>query len=242
MAEDEIRKHTKAAFKILKDKESNWQHKLKEILLEVLIIVFAVTISIWFHNYSDKLHERREQTVFLIGLKKDLRGDIENLKSSLSFYENSLKGIRYFRKVGAGDSLKKDSLLKYGDLFFSWTEIEPHNSRYEALKSSGKLGIVENSELLNNIISLNESTVGHIQILNRRYLDYSDKTAAFIEEHAEISQPGGLLNIKTLVKISQMRLLMNYGYYLLDNNIIPAHIAAVKKCEDIIKQIDEELK
>lgn len=242
MAEDEIRKHAKAAFKVFKDKESNWQHKLKDILLEVLIIVFAVTISIWFHNYSDKLQERREQKEFLTGLRNDLKGDIENIKESQGFYEKSLKGIHYFMKVGAGDTLIKDSLVKYGDLFFSWTEIEPHNSRYEALKSSGKLGIVENNELLNNIISLNESTISHIQILDGRYLNYSDKAAGFIQEHAELDQRGGMTNLKTIIKIPQMRLLMNYGYSLISANIIPAHIDGIKKCQTIIKQIDQELK
>src|ERR1700728_4129967 len=102
MAEDEIRKHANAAIKIVKDKETDWKHKLKDISLEVLIIVFAVTISIWFHNWSDKLQERKEEKIFLSGFRKDLLGDIDNIKASLDFYENSYAGMRYFAKVGAG--------------------------------------------------------------------------------------------------------------------------------------------
>ncbi len=117
MAEDEIRKHANNAIKIMKDKENGWWHKLKDIFIEVLIIVFAVTISIWFHNWSDKMHEQKEEKVFLTGFKKDLYGDIDNIQNSLNFYKNSVNGMRYFAKVGAGDSLNNDSLKKYASVF-----------------------------------------------------------------------------------------------------------------------------
>lgn len=47
MAEDEIiKKHTRAVYTTIMDKEKKWLHKGKDILLEVLIIVFAVSVSI----------------------------------------------------------------------------------------------------------------------------------------------------------------------------------------------------
>ncbi len=67
MAEDEIIKHTKAAYKAFKDPEKDWIHKLKEILLEVLIIVFAVSVSIWLHNWSESVKDKNEEKEFLRG-------------------------------------------------------------------------------------------------------------------------------------------------------------------------------
>jgi hypothetical protein len=76
MADEEIvMKHTKAAYEALKTRETNWKHKLKEILLEIIIIVFAVSVSIWFHNRSERLKDRAEEKKFLASLKKDLQED-----------------------------------------------------------------------------------------------------------------------------------------------------------------------
>ena len=41
MADDEIRKHAKAALKAMKEPNTDWKHKLKDIITEILIIVFA---------------------------------------------------------------------------------------------------------------------------------------------------------------------------------------------------------
>jgi len=241
MAEDEIRKHANAAIKIVKDKETDWKHKLKDISLEVLIIVFAVTISIWFHNWSDKLQERKEEKIFLSGFRKDLLGDIDNIKASLDFYENSYAGMHYFAKVGAGDSLSNDSLNKYASIFFSSTTLDPHISRYEALKSSGKLGIIENTDLLNNIIDLNESTLARIKLLNDLNLKFIEKTSDYIQLNARLSPKGTMTNAQTILRTSQWRFLMMFGQSGLLLNVIPAHKDGLKKCHALITEIDSKL-
>ena len=49
MAEQEVIKHTKKAYSIWGSKNSPF-HKIKEFVVEIFIIVFAITISIWFHK------------------------------------------------------------------------------------------------------------------------------------------------------------------------------------------------
>lgn len=242
MAEDEIRKHTKAAIKAFQDNGHNWKHKLMDVLLEVLIIVFAVSISIWFHNWSDELHEDKEEKEFLTGLKSDLKIDIENIKNSRDFYKYTADGMHYFMKAGASDMLNKDSLVKYGNLFFSSTELEPRISRYEALKSSGKLGIIENKELLNDIISLNESVIVRIQTLNGLYQHYIERSSGFIEEHAQLNHDGRMTNVPELIRSTQMRFLLIFGRSSIVNNLIPAHDDGIKECNKIIAEIDKETK
>jgi hypothetical protein len=241
MAEDEIRKHANTAIKIVKDTEAGWKHKLKDIFVEVLIIVFAVTVSIWFHNWSDKMQEQKEEKVFLTGFRKDLKGDTDNIQSSLGFYRKSAAGIRYFAKVGAGDSLNNDSLKKYSYIFFSSTTLDAHISRYEALKSSGKLSIIENPELLNNIIDLNESTLSRIQLLNDLYLKFIGKTSDYIQLNAQLSPKGAITNAPTILSTSQWRFLMIFGQSSIVQNVIPAHEDGLKKCRELIKEINREL-
>ena len=60
MAEEEVAKHTKKIYSIWNSKEHSFLHKLQEFFLEILIIVFAVTLSIWFHSWSEHKHEQKE--------------------------------------------------------------------------------------------------------------------------------------------------------------------------------------
>jgi len=143
MADEEmVMKHTKAAYDTLKTQKMNWKHKLKEIMLEIIIIVFAVSISIWFHNWSERLKDRTEEKKFLASLRKDLQDDKNEMINDTSGFEQVLKGIYYFQKIGQGQTLDKDSLNKYQWCFFGSAQINPRISRYEALKGSGKLDIV----------------------------------------------------------------------------------------------------
>ena len=78
MAEQEIIEHTKRIFGIWKTKNS-LLHKLSEFIAEIFIIVFAITLSIYFHDRSELRHQRHEAKEFLFGLRQDLKTDIEHM-------------------------------------------------------------------------------------------------------------------------------------------------------------------
>ncbi|MEP6949460.1 MAG: DUF6090 family protein [Ginsengibacter sp.] len=153
MAEEEIIKHTKAAYNAWNNPHSGWKHKLKEIFIEIIIIVFAVSISIWLHNWSESRKDRKEEKEFLTGLKTDLQSDLKEMKGDTAAYNTILDGILYFHKVGGGDHLSGDSLNRYSWIFFASVRKQARTSRFEGLKGSGKLDIIENKALLRNIIS-----------------------------------------------------------------------------------------
>jgi hypothetical protein len=243
MAEDEIIKHTKAAYQTLKNPDVSWKHKVKEIFIEVLIIIFAVSVSIWLHGWAEDRKDRKEEKEFLTGLKKDLQSDIENITNSKQFYESSLTGINYFIKAGAGAGLIKDSLNKYGGIFFSSTYLEPHVSRYEGLKGSGKFDIIENKELLNNIIDLHQQILSRIDILNKIFNDYnSNNLQPFLGKYLQLDAAGKIANGENILHLSEMRFFLSYIRGLISFNIINAHENGLKKCNEIINQIDAELK
>jgi Fe2+ transport system protein B len=93
MADHEVAKHTKKMYKIWNSSEHGVWHKFKEFFIEISIIVFAVSVSIWFHNMSEKRHERAEGHKFLVGLKSDLEKDIIEMKSDSNAYHEQLQGF-----------------------------------------------------------------------------------------------------------------------------------------------------
>lgn len=242
MSENEIVKHVEAAYKALQNPQTRWVHKLTEVLIEIGIIVFAVSLSIWFHNWSDSLHEHKEEREYLAGLKQDIGYDLVSARNDSAFYANKLVCLSYFRRVGLGTPLDRDSMRSYQELFFSTATLDPQVSRYEGLKSSGKLGIIENTDLLNNIIALHEQTIKHVNYLDGFYADYSARLGNFVQEHGVLARDkDSLTNPQDILRLSQMRLLMNFGAAVINSNIIKAHDTCIAQCRHLIAQIDREL-
>jgi hypothetical protein len=242
MAELEIIKHTKKAYKIYKTPNMGLKAKLTDILTEIVIIVFAVSISIWLSNWSERRHDRKEEKEFLLGFKKDLQSEISRIKNSKDFYLFALKGISYFIKVGNGAPLNKDSINIYSGIFFSSTDLYPHIGRYEGLKSSGKFKIIENKELLNNIIELQETIVERIQTLNDKYYQHAQRLEIFVEQNVRLAGNGSIINAGDVVRKNDLRILLSTSGGIISQNIISIHDEGIQKCEQIISEIDKELK
>jgi len=243
MAENEIVKHAEAAYKAVKNTETSWLHKLKEVAIEIFIIVFAVSLSIWFHNWSDSLHERQEEREFLQGMKKDLQADLKHIREDSLFYKHALRHFDYFQRVASGEPLRQDSLKAYMSVFFSNATPEPHASRYEGLKGSGKFGIIENRELLNDIITLQEQTLVQIDIVDKYYADYVLRMSNFFEEHGQFSlKDTTIANAQDIMRTHEMQFLMFNGESFISGQIFRAHDTGIVLCQRLIDQIDKEEK
>ena len=237
MAEDEIIKHGKAVYETLSNRKINWKHKLKDILIEVLIMVFAVSISIWFHNWSEELKDRKLEKEFLTGLKADLQSDLNEMKGDTTAYHVILDGSLYFRRVGAGEMLNADSLKNYNWIFFANVRKQTRTNRFEALKSSGKLDIIENKTLLANLINLYQEIYPTIAEGNRLFTSYTtNNIGVFIDSHAKLDTANNITNWLEIFRNTQFRMAL-----FRDNSvkeIIRSYEAAIGKCDEIIKQID----
>src|ERR1700748_3649113 len=134
MAEDEIAKHTKKIYKTWKTKELDLWHKLKEIIVEIFIIVFAVTVSIWFNNRSEHSHQQEDVKVFLLGLQKDLTADIAEMQEDRRSYQMQKAVFTYIEHAKLGETLNSDSLAYYANWIYNTTALNPNNGRFEGFK------------------------------------------------------------------------------------------------------------
>ena len=238
MAEDEIAKHSRAVYKAWKNPHTSWQHKLREIITEVLIITFAISLSVWLHNWSDELHEHREEKEFLTGLRKDLQGDLENVRDSRDLYLKASRGFRYFTTVSNGTPLSPDSADHYNGVFFNTTDLDPHTSRYEGLKGSGKFGVIENKQLLNDIIDFHESTIHRVDELDHYYVQFLQRPANFFETHAQLNTNRQFIGEENLIRAFQMRLLLEFGREFTEGELIPVHDTCIARCQRLMTEID----
>jgi len=159
MAEDEVIKHTKKIYKTWISRDIPLWHKISEFLIEILIIVFAVTISIWFHNLSEHRHEQADVKDFLEGLKSDLTSDIKEMKSDKESYLLQKTLFSYLSHLGIKEPVSPDTLRKYRNWLLNTTGLNPNDGRFEGFKSSGKIGTIENKVLQNDIMDLYEEDI-----------------------------------------------------------------------------------
>ena len=180
MAEQEIVKHTKMIFGIWKTK-SSFLHKLSEFIAEILIIVFAITLSIYFHDRSELKHQRHEAKAFLLGLKQDLTTDIEEMNSDKKSYQNSGVIFRYITNRKLNEKLNADTISKYSNWIFNTTGLIPNSGRFEGFKSSGKIGTIENKKLQDYIMDLYQENIPSLLVTTNDYTAKKQRLFEYLE-------------------------------------------------------------
>jgi len=184
MAEQEIVKHTKMIFGIWKTKYS-FLHKLTELITEVFIIVFAITLSIYFHDRSELKHQRHEAKVFLLGLRQDLKTDIEEMNSDKKSYQNSGVIFRYITNRKLNEKLNADTISKYSNWIFNTTGLIPNSGRFEGFKSSGKIGTIENKKLQDYIMDLYQENIPTLIVSTNDYTAKKQRLFEYLEANTK---------------------------------------------------------
>lgn len=154
MSEEKIIQHAKKAVHAATNKESTWKKKVKEVFLEVLIIVFAVSITLAFHNWNDSAHEKKLAKAFLTGVREDLKQTAAALRKDSADYEATLN---YYAVLKAQLLTGKIDAKYVDDSTYDLSNssfFRFNNARFESFKSSGYLKLIENQDLLNKITNL----------------------------------------------------------------------------------------
>ena len=184
MAEQEIVKHTKMIFGIWKTKYS-FLHKLSDFIVEIFIIVFAITLSIYFHDRSELKHQRHEAKAFLLGLKQDLTTDIEEMNSDKKSYQNSGVIFRYITNRKLNEKLNADTISKYSNWIFNTTGLIPNSGRFEGFKSSGKIGTIENKKLQDYIMDLYQENIATLIVSTNDYTAKKQRLFEYLEANTK---------------------------------------------------------
>jgi hypothetical protein len=160
--EHEIQGHAKKVYKVWNNpKKSIWE-KIKDIAIEVGIIVFAITVSIWFHNMSEKRHLQNEVKEFLRDLKVDLQANKEQFARQAKNYAFYRDAFYYFSTRRSLADINADSNNKY---IMAIQQTEPFITRtgqYEGFKSSGKLINIENKKIAADLIGLYQEDIPQV--------------------------------------------------------------------------------
>jgi hypothetical protein len=236
MAELEVIKHTKKAYSIFRS-DNPLIEKIKEFLLEIFIIVFAVSITIWFHDLAEHRHEQKEVREFLLGLKSDLNSDLTEMQSDKRGYRYQQAAFHFFGSMNTNTPGTADSLAKYANAIFNNVGLVQNNGRFEGFKSSGKLGNIEDKKLQNDILDLYQELIPSLLNTTQLYNAQKDRLIIFIEEHGRIDPNQNTLVISESMKLDQAKI-MSSKLTFFPTEIIHRYDVCAARIDDIIKTID----
>jgi hypothetical protein len=236
MAEQEVIKHTKKIFGIWTTNKSTW-HKIGDFLLEIFIIVFAITLSIYFHDRSELRHQRQETKEFLLGLRDDLKTDTAEMNADKRSFVQSGKIFLYITSRKINESLNADTIDNYNNSILNITGLIPNSGRFEGFKSSGKIGTIENKRLQNNIMDLYQedipsliSSTNNYTLKKQRLFDYLDFAQKRITDSTT--------NLSTVLASDQaFNICFNLRYV---DEITARYDTCINKIKAIIADINKE--
>ena len=243
MAEEEkIEAHAKKALRILTNRKKKWKEKIKDFLWEILIIIVGVSITLWFHNWSDRRQERKEVKQFLIDVRENLIEDTSKIKANINFmtngplvyYDSVLYQINH-HKIDAKyiDSNTVQLLNNYSANF--------DYSIFQSFSSAGNLRLIENRKLLGDIVTLYSSelpnhTDNDQYITNNRH----DTFEKYIGSKLGIDSNASC-KLSTIIYQPEIKYLIQWGDIVIkeqnrhEGNSVNGIVA-------VIHEIDKELK
>ena len=180
--EHEITGHSLKAFKIAKNSSLTVWEKIKDIEIEVLIIVFAVSLAAYLERWKEHRHEQADAKDFLLGLKTDLEQDVKEMHEDMASYDMSGRAFSYISSVKPGDSLRVDTMRKYSNYISNTTGLIVNNGRYEGFRSSGKIMTIENKELQNDIMDLYQENIPNLLTSTDYYTKKKQELVQYIAE------------------------------------------------------------
>ena len=237
MAEQEVVKHTKKIYKIWNDKEKSFWHKIKEFLIEIFIIVFAVSLSIWLHDKSEHNSQQKEVKEFLLGLREDLLSDIHEMSGDKSAYIEQGRAFAYITSVKFNGTLNTDSLNKYKNSMTNTTRLQQNNGRFEGFKASGKIGNIEDKTLQNDIMDLYQESIPSLLTSTDVYIRWKNQFFDYgIKNRKKLSD--STTNNSTMLLADEAQNLC--GYLANPSEIISRYDFCMEKMKAIVSSIEDK--
>ena len=151
----EIIRHTRKIKDKLEEKKQSSSERWEEIITELLIIIFDVSLTTWFHDLNEHRSHQKEVKEFLVDLKDDLNKDIVGLISQNEAISKSINQFKLVRNLNKTivDSLDKSNTKYLLINDFRLFSREENTGNYESLELSGKMVFTENKKLKKLILS-----------------------------------------------------------------------------------------
>jgi hypothetical protein len=240
MSEEKIIQHSQNAVNLLKNRSKSIKEKILGFLEEIVVIIIAVSLTLAFHNWNDRRHEREIERNFLTGIRQDLlktAADLQDGKKqfqpTVDYYDTVWRQINS-HKVDTSYIDARSGLL-INTYYFAYDD-----SRFEGFKSSGYLRLIRNEGLLKHLMQIYSTDLpfqrdADVTVFHKRMNDFGQ----YIGSKAMVDS-AGKIHVTRLLNDPAVR----YQIFYYRDNLHEREtqkINLAKKLLTLTDEIDKEL-
>ena len=115
---------------------------------EVLLVMIGILLALSVNNWNEQRKQRNEEKLILGQLLANLEDEI----IGYNWWSNYLKPKQDYLSLLSQGAFRDDDLDSFALAINTYYDFKPKNAAYLSLKSSGNLGILQNSELAERIV------------------------------------------------------------------------------------------
>lgn len=212
----------------------------KNLILELLVVVFGVTIAFSLNNWNDGRKARKVEQEYLASFRSDLEQDIQDLGEMIDTLKVQKQNCNQLIRCIYSNDLKNDSLLTYSLSLFFVTTFVPREATYRSISSSGQLLAIHDFDLRKKIVDHYEINYAGIRLLDefnqKQVFDYK---TPFLHDNLRYTY-NGILNTEIMQSSKYINMTMS-TFYFLDRKITD-YSSALNKCQELIALLDAKIK
>jgi hypothetical protein len=170
-----------------------------------------------------------------LGLRDDIRADINETKNVLETYQGSDTLYTWISKLDPSRVPGKDSLHLALTSLNDYNYLQPHRSRFDGFLSAGKIMTIEDDSLTQNILTYYQETLPQLKssedrwlnlhnLLNVYLIDNTKDLESDVSKFQVLATPKGRYLAKKLIPWQQ--LLKRYQAVILKGNDIVSAITS----------------
>lgn len=128
-------------------------------LAGLLVVILGITIAFYLEGWREEKERRTQEVKYIESIISDLNADIEALDTLINVNGYITRSLVTLSNASINMPYSKDTTLRFHVLFIQYNPpFTPQNTIYESLKASGKMDLIDDFELQNEVIELYERT------------------------------------------------------------------------------------
>lgn len=149
---------------ILKKTVDFTKNNIHILILEILVIILGISLSLYLNSKVKDKENRKQETEYLSLIKEDFKADLLQLEDNLEvrqkqqeFIEQCLASL-----LNRVDQPSVEAFVSGLQNIVTTRRFFPNQSSFEALKSTGKLYVFKDKQILSEIIEIIEVEYKHL--------------------------------------------------------------------------------
>ena len=233
---------------------------LKYAFGEIILVVIGILIALGVNNWNQENKEHRLGDDLLIRIHRDLVKDTINFRSSM-IRNDALREDLKESLVGLYDGI--DNMEEVQNMSQTWDQMmdqafSPNDNTYQSMLSSGTLGLIRNPDLKDEILDLYSEydqsralllSISEWMIGIASNMDSETDFIKFGSTVSDIFTTQDMFNESDFAFLNKkdspefklfVRAMSSVAFYQKVNNSYRTEL--IKKCNAVLKSIDQELK